>query len=87
MNNHNGMRRAAGTDLLLRVFCGPALHVFDEILIEVGGEGGGEGAGGSRRRCGRGSRGGVGGVTAAAGDVVGARGGTPVTAAIDIGIV
>lgn len=38
-----------GTDLFLCVFGGPTLYVFDKILVEVSGEGGGEGAGGPGR--------------------------------------
>ena len=34
------------TNLFLRVFSRPTLHMFDKVLIEVGSEGGGEGAGG-----------------------------------------
>lgn len=63
----------------------PALYMFDKILVEVGGEGGGEGAGGPGCRGGGGSGGRVGGVAAAGGDVVGTRGGTPLTAAINTG--
>lgn len=37
------------TDLFLCVFGGPTLYVFDKILVEVSGEGGGEGAGGPGR--------------------------------------
>lgn len=58
--------------------------MLDQVLVEVGSEGRGEGAGGSGS-CGIGGSGGrVGGVAAAAaagGDVVGTWGGTPLTAA------
>lgn len=58
--------------------------MFDKVLVEVGSEGRGEGAGGSGC-CGIGGSGGrVGGVAAAAAagwDVVGTWGGTPLTAA------
>lgn len=70
----------AGTDLLLCVLGRPTLYVFDEIIVEVGGERGREGAGGPGGRGGGRGAGGAGGGAVAGGDVVGARRGTPLTA-------
>lgn len=74
-----------GTNLFLCMFSRPTLYMFDKILIEVGGEGGGERAGGPSCWGSGGSGGRVGGVVAAAagGDMVGTWGGTPLTAAVN----
>lgn len=72
-----------GTDLFFYVFRGPTLHVSDEILVEVRREGRGERAGGPRCRGSGGSRGWTGSTVDAGWDVVGAGGGTPLTAVIN----
>lgn len=64
------------------MFSGPALHVPDEVLVEVRRQGGGEGAGGPRRG---GRRGRTGSAVDAGGDVVGTWGGTPLTAGMNRG--
>lgn len=40
------MAKCYRTNLFLCMFSRPTMYMFDKILIEVGGEGGGEGAGG-----------------------------------------
>lgn len=71
------------TNLFLCVLRGPTLNMLDKILIEVGGKAGGEGAGLTSCWGGGGSGGRGWGAAAAAarGDMVGTRGGTPLTAA------
>lgn len=75
--------KGGGTNLFFYVFCRPTLHVSDEILIEVRREGRGERAGGPCCRGSGGSRGWTGSTVDTGGDVIGARGRTPLTAAIN----
>lgn len=58
--------------------------MFDKIVVEVDGKGGGEGASGPGRSSIWGNRGRI-GDAAAAGDMGGTWGGTPLTAAINTG--
>lgn len=75
--------KGGGTNLFFYVFCRPTLHVSDEILIEVRRERRGERAGGPCYRGSGGSRGWTGSTVDTGGDVIGARGRTPLTAAIN----
>ena len=65
------------------MFSRPTMYMFDKILIEVSGEGGGEGAGGPGGWGSGGSWGRVGSVAAAGGDMVGTWRGTPLTSAMN----
>lgn len=75
--------KGGGTNLFFYMFCRPTLHMSDEILIEVRREGRGERAGGPCCRGSGGSRGWTGSAVDTGGDVIGARGRTPLTAAIN----